>query len=130
MAPLAQTATVSSSAGSVHVVDSSTGTWMTESASMCLPGGQFPAPHPHMSAQLLLVEHGRVCVKRSLEPASSVPKAQVCERTEQSSSGRMAGLKHGGARQEQAAGYAVLPHLCHCRAIKTCIDASQQRLQP
>ena len=65
-----------------------------------------------------------------LNPASSVPKQQVCGRTEQHSSGRMAGLKHGGARKEQAAGYAMLPHLCHCRAIDACTEASQQRLQP
>ena len=48
MAPLAQTAAVSSSAGRMHVEDSSMGAWMTDSASMCLPGGQVPVPHPHV----------------------------------------------------------------------------------
>lgn len=47
MAPLAQTAAVSSSAGRMPVEDSSMGAWMTESANMCLPGGRSPAPtHP------------------------------------------------------------------------------------
>ena len=46
MAPFAQTAAVSSSAGRMHVEGSSMGAWMTDSASMCLPGGQLPVPHP------------------------------------------------------------------------------------